>query len=159
MVAWLACPVLPMRGGYHGSMHKSQRFFFSSRRRHTRLVSDWSSDVCSSDLGEFVVPPLRERRDDLPALAAHFLDLTRREGATRARSFSEEALRLLVSHDYPGNVRELRNLVERLALRAAGETITDTDMRAVLPASAPPSLSPAAASVPVAGRSDGTGAA
>jgi len=106
-----------------------------------------------------VVPPLRERRDDLPALAAHFLDLTRREGATRARSFSEEALRLLVSHDYPGNVRELRNLVERLALRAAGETITDTDMRAVLPASAPPSLSPAAAPVPVAGRSDGTGAA
>ncbi|OLE64604.1 MAG: hypothetical protein AUG03_08730 [Acidobacteria bacterium 13_1_20CM_2_68_14] len=94
-----------------------------------------------------VVPPLRSRRDDLPALAAHFLDLTRREGATRARSFSEESLRLLVSYDYPGNVRELRNLIERLALCAAGETITDGEARAVLPAPAPssgPSTAPPA---------------
>jgi two-component system, NtrC family, nitrogen regulation response regulator NtrX len=81
-----------------------------------------------------VVPPLRERRSDLQDLAAHFLGLARREGATRAREFSQEALVLLLAYDFPGNVRELRNLVERLALRASGETISAEDMRAVLPA-------------------------
>ncbi len=94
-----------------------------------------------------VVPPLRDRREDLPALAAHFLDLARREGATRARRFSDEALRILVSHDYPGNVRELRNLVERLALVAAGETVTGEEACAVLPSSAPPAAA-AGARVP-----------
>jgi DNA-binding NtrC family response regulator len=89
-----------------------------------------------------VVPPLRGRRNDLPALAAHFLDLARREGATRARRFSAEALRLLVAYDFPGNVRELRNLVERLALSATGESITEDEARAVLPA--PTSASAAA---------------
>ncbi len=83
------------------------------------------------------VPPLRDRREDLQALASHFLDLARREGATRARGFSDGALGLLVAHDYPGNVRELRNLVERLALLAAGETIVEDEARAVLPPPAP----------------------
>jgi transcriptional regulator with GAF, ATPase, and Fis domain len=90
-----------------------------------------------------VVPPLRERRDDFPVLTAHFLDLARREGATRARGFSQGALAVLISHDYPGNVRELRNLVERVALRAAGETISEEEARAVLPL-------PSRSSVPVA---------
>jgi DNA-binding NtrC family response regulator len=90
-----------------------------------------------------VVPPLRDRREDLPALAEHFLGMARREGATRARRFSEEALRLFVSYDYPGNVRELRNLVERLALRAEGEIITDGEVRDVL---SPPAVLPVGSS-------------
>jgi DNA-binding NtrC family response regulator len=86
------------------------------------------------------VPPLRARREDLPALAAHFLDVARREGVTRARRFSDEALRVLAGHDYPGNVRELRNLVERLALVAGEETITGEEARVVLPGAPAPSL-------------------
>jgi len=94
------------------------------------------------------VPPLRERRDDIPPLAACFLEEARREGATRAARFSEEALALLKQHDYPGNVRELRNLAERLALTATGETVTDEDVRRVLPAgpsAAPPGAPSASA--------------
>ena len=90
------------------------------------------------------VPPLRERRDDIPALAGCFLEEARREGATRAARFSQEALALLRQYDYPGNVRELRNLAERLALTASGETVTDEDVRHVLPAgqSAVPPVAP-----------------
>jgi two-component system nitrogen regulation response regulator NtrX len=93
-----------------------------------------------------VVPPLRERRDDIPPLAACFLDEARREGATRAARFSEEALALLQGYDYPGNVRELRNLAERLALTASGETVTGDDVRHVLPGPSPgvPPAPPAA---------------
>ena len=62
---------------------------------------------------ELRVPALRERRDDIPLLAHHFLALasTRRERAPRG--FTHEALRALARHDWPGNVRELRNVVER----------------------------------------------
>ncbi len=102
------------------------------------------------------VPPLRDRREDIAALAACFLEEARREGATRARGFSEEAIALLQGHDYPGNVRELRNLVERLALGAAGERLTEEEARAVLPlpvtrpapAPAPPAVRPAASDPP-----------
>lgn len=65
-------------------------------------------------------PPLRERREDIPLLAEHFLrDLHRRDGKTVA-GFTPEALALLSSHDYPGNVRELQNEVER-AFRMADD--------------------------------------
>jgi len=66
------------------------------------------------------VPALRERRDDIPALAYHFL-------ATRApqgpRGFTPEALRVLSAHAWPGNVRELRSAVERAVILAEGEYI------------------------------------
>jgi DNA-binding NtrC family response regulator len=94
-----------------------------------------------------VVPPLRDRREDIPALAACFLEEARREGATRARGFSEGALALLRGYDYPGNVRELRNLAERLALTAAGETVSEDDVHHVLPDPPPgvPDAGPGAA--------------
>ncbi len=80
-----------------------------------------------------IVPPLRDRREDIAALAECFLDEARREGATRARGLSDGAIALLQAHDFPGNVRELRNLVERLALGAAGDRLTEEETRAVLP--------------------------
>jgi DNA-binding NtrC family response regulator len=93
-----------------------------------------------------VVPPLRARRDDIAPLAAAFLEEARREGTTRASRFSEDALALLQGYDYPGNVRELRNLAERLALTASGETVTGDDVRHVLPGPSPgvPPAPPAA---------------
>jgi len=68
------------------------------------------------------VPPLRQRTDDIPLLAQHFLDVMNQERGTRVDTISEEALALLVRHDWPGNVRELENLIERLSvLRGEGE--------------------------------------
>jgi len=68
------------------------------------------------------VPPLRERRDDIPALATHFLDRSAREMGKRLR-LSPAAERALVAHDWPGNVRELQNLMERAAVVCRGEMI------------------------------------
>jgi DNA-binding NtrC family response regulator len=63
-----------------------------------------------------VIPPLRERRSDIPLLAEHFLDRVRARNAGRPMSISREAMVALWSYDWPGNVRELENLIERLAI-------------------------------------------
>lgn len=65
------------------------------------------------------LPPLRDRRDDIPLLAAHFLQRQRAGGHTTARSLNGAAVAQLEAHDWPGNVRELRNAVEYAALQAA----------------------------------------
>jgi transcriptional regulator with GAF, ATPase, and Fis domain/CHASE2 domain-containing sensor protein len=71
------------------------------------------------------VPPLRERREDIPLLANHFLSLSSRKLERPVKGFSAEAMDLLVAYDYPGNVRELENEIERLVvLVPEGELIT-----------------------------------
>src|SRR5579863_3411547 len=71
-------------------------------------------------LGQFQlrVPPLRERPEDIVALAEHFLQLK-----TPGKDFSEQAISALLSHSWPGNIRELRNLVARLAMEFSGSEI------------------------------------
>ncbi len=74
------------------------------------------------------VPPLRERREDIPLLVAHFVGvLTNREGVA-PRAISPEAVERLTKLDWPGNVRELRNTIERLLILAAGPRITADDV-------------------------------
>ena len=63
-------------------------------------------------------PPLRERREDIPALAIHFLNHFSTETRKDLRGFTKEAMDLLMKYDWPGNVRELRNVIERLAIMA-----------------------------------------
>ncbi len=70
------------------------------------------------------LPPLRERRDDIPVMAQHFLDRFNLENS-RSAQFSPAAMRVLASCYWPGNVRELENCVERTATMAQGETISD----------------------------------
>ena len=67
------------------------------------------------------LPPLRDRREDIPLLVDHFLRRFADEG--KARSVSREAMDLLLKHDYPGNVRELENLVHRAVVLARGDVI------------------------------------
>ena len=64
------------------------------------------------------VPPLRERRDDIPALAQHFLARCNRELGKHIEGFSADALQVLRDYDWPGNVRELENAVHRAAILA-----------------------------------------
>ena len=64
----------------------------------------------------FFVPPLRERREDIPILARHFLAEFSASYGKRTRELSEPAMEILLRHPWPGNVRELRNLVERLVI-------------------------------------------
>jgi Nif-specific regulatory protein len=70
---------------------------------------------------EIALPPLRERREDVPVLAAHFLDDLAAEHGRRL-VLAKDALEALVAHDWPGNVRQLRNVLERLVV-AHGEGV------------------------------------
>jgi DNA-binding NtrC family response regulator len=78
-------------------------------------------------------PPLRERREDIPALVKHFLELTCRQNNLRRKSIAAAAVERLAAHDYPGNVRELRNLVERLVILAPGDSIDAGQVTEALP--------------------------
>ena len=74
------------------------------------------------------VPPLRERRDDIPLLVRHFTGQMANRERIPTRTFTEDAVNLLVRRDWPGNVRELRNTVERLLILSAGDTVTEADV-------------------------------
>jgi DNA-binding NtrC family response regulator len=76
------------------------------------------------------VPSLRERSEDIPSLAAHFLRIACAANDRRGKSFSEGALAALQKYDFPGNVRELRNVVERLVILVPGDTVHESDVRA-----------------------------
>jgi two-component system nitrogen regulation response regulator NtrX len=74
------------------------------------------------------VPSLRDRREDIPLLAEHFMKGFAREHGKRPKTFDASALGRLQVHSWPGNVRELRNVVERLIIMAQGDLITDRDL-------------------------------
>ncbi len=73
------------------------------------------------------IPPLRERRQDIPELARHFLGAFNRENG-RALRFSEQAMRVITSCNYPGNVRELENCVYRVATMTRGDVIDNINL-------------------------------
>jgi len=78
------------------------------------------------------LPPLRERREDVGTLAAHFLSVAVGRHELPARRFAAVAIRRLAAADWPGNVRQLKNTCERLAITAAGEEITVDEVEAAL---------------------------
>ena len=86
------------------------------------------------------VPPLRERREDVPALAQHFCREFCRANGKREKVISGEALRVLKSYDWPGNVRELKNTIERLVILGEGDTISADDVMLALLRSPSPQI-------------------
>ena len=74
------------------------------------------------------VPPLRDRFEDIPLLADHFMAEFAGEYGRRLKTFHLAATDLLQSYSWPGNVRELRNVIERLVIMVPGETITAADL-------------------------------
>ena len=74
------------------------------------------------------VPPLRERREDIPLLATHFLQELSEGGDAPAKTFSPAALEALTALPWPGNVRELKNFVFRLAILSPGAVIDTADL-------------------------------
>jgi len=73
------------------------------------------------------IPPLRDRRSDIPVLAAHFLDRLQKETGVHYR-LSDASLSLLMSYDWPGNIRELENCMERACALSSGPELNLTDM-------------------------------
>jgi len=80
-----------------------------------------------------VLPPLRERREDIPALIEHFARQVCTQNNWKPIPFSPEAIQVLQSYAWPGNVRELRNIVERLMLMATKGSVTEETVLLTLP--------------------------
>jgi DNA-binding NtrC family response regulator len=81
------------------------------------------------------LPPLRERVEEIPALAVHFAAQVASQNGWRPKHFSPESIQILQRYAWPGNVRELRNIVERVLLLAAAETVSADDVTLALPVS------------------------
>lgn len=79
-----------------------------------------------------VVPPLKERREDIPELAQHFLKMHSEEQGMKPKEFSTQGFEALARHDWPGNIRELRNLIERLLIMVPKPVIDGADVEMFL---------------------------
>lgn len=115
---------------------------FFSRKADVRIVvatnADLESEIKSGrfredlfymlNVVEIIIPPLRERKEDILPIAEHFLAFFARQNHTQAIGFSEKVGDALTSHDWPGNIRELRNTVERAVLLHNGPEIGIQDI-------------------------------
>jgi len=86
---------------------------------------------------EIRIPPLRERREDIPLLADHFVERLAHELGKDVSEISEGALRILLDHNWPGNVRELENAVERAMVTCRGPVLTESDFAFLAQTAAP----------------------
>ncbi len=108
------------------------------------LVKACEADTFRADLYDRLnvvplhIPPLRARREDVPILARHFLEIASKQNDRPGMRIEDEAIGVLVSYSFPGNVRELRNLTERLVILTPDEVIRAADVRNCLPGGAAP---------------------
>ena len=79
-----------------------------------------------------LVPPLRERKEDIPALLIHYMEVYREKFKRDVKGFDEEAIEFLIGYDWPGNVRELTNLVERAVALVTSPVISKCDVSKML---------------------------
>ena len=86
---------------------------------------------------ELTIPPLRQRQEDIPLLAQHFVRLHGKRLGKKKLTLSRDALELLLQHDFPGNVRELENLLEAATALASGERVEAEDLRLAMGAGTP----------------------
>jgi DNA-binding NtrC family response regulator len=90
------------------------------------------------------MPPLRERREDIPVLADYFIHKISSKGKSKSKALSPAAQACLMGHDWPGNVRELENAIERALILGTADVILPED----LPEEIMDAVSPATASAP-----------
>jgi DNA-binding NtrC family response regulator len=74
------------------------------------------------------IPPLRDRKSDIPSLAEHFLSFFSRKFGKEIKQFSDECMKILMNYSWPGNVREFRNVVERSCILTAGDIIDNPEL-------------------------------
>jgi DNA-binding NtrC family response regulator len=104
---------------------------------HAKIASGAFRQDLYFRLARFTVftPPLRERREDVGLLASHFLNLFATEMGIKAPSLSAEALIALEGYHFPGNVRELKNIIERSLIESGGAEIHTRHLHLIPPAS------------------------
>jgi two-component system response regulator HydG len=101
------------------------------------------------------MPPLRDRLDDIPLLAQHFMKQFAARNRKTVKGFTPQAMDLLIKYAWPGNVRELENAVERSVILLTGDYITERELPLSITPAEPKEPSPLAASETGAGRSTG----
>ncbi len=110
------------------------------------LVLACEKDLFRADLYDrlnvlpLAIPPLRARREDIPLLARHFLDLAAKANDRRNVHVTDGALAMLSAYSFPGNVRELRNLIERLVILTPDDEISEDDVKTCLPGGVAPKV-------------------
>ncbi len=127
------------RVGGSKTLHVDVRLVAATNRDLKKLVSEgkfrddlfYRLSVVTVDL-----PPLRDRRDDIPLLVKAFLDEFGRENNKPVRELTTDALNILRAYDWPGNVRELRNAIEQMVVLARAERLTVRDVPAAIRAGA-----------------------
>lgn len=115
------------RLGGKQALHVDFRIVAATNRNLRQLVKEgrFREDLFYRlDVVQIEVPPLRIRRSDIPELADHFLHRCRGTGGKDGLSFDDDALRLLMTYEYPGNVRELEHMIQRAVLLSPGPLIT-----------------------------------
>lgn len=83
------------------------------------------------------IPPLRDRLEDIPLLVQHFVRLFNRREGWEAKRFDESAISRLKSYDWPGNIRELKNILERVLIMTSAPVVTADDLPELLPVAVP----------------------
>ncbi|HVR06792.1 MAG TPA: sigma 54-interacting transcriptional regulator [Thermoanaerobaculia bacterium] len=97
------------------------------------------------------VPPLRERLADIPQLAAFFMETYNEAFRKRVRGLTRGAVARLGAHNWPGNIRELKNVIERAMLLSEGDQLTETDLPQLTRGAQPPGAQPPQVELPAEG--------
>jgi len=119
------------RLGGNASQHSDVRIISATNRNLQELVKD---EAFREDLYYRLnvvvinIPPLRERKDDIPLLIEHFIQKFARDNGKFIEGISSEAMDLLIKYDYPGNVRELENIIERAVVIARDAVVSRADL-------------------------------
>lgn len=119
------------------------RLITATHRNLEKLVAEdrFRSDLFYRlDVSRIHLPPLRQRACDIPALASHFLREMNHVHGRKIQGFTPAALRRLTDHDWPGNIRQLRNTVEAAAIICESDQISERDLRAFHPCASSGSL-------------------
>ena len=112
-------------------VHVDIKFIAASNKDLRRLIAkgNFREDLFYRlNVFPIELPPLRERKEDIPELLNHFLGQNGKNNGRPAKSFSKKAIQALVDYDWPGNVRELENFVERLFIISRGAIIRQEDV-------------------------------
>jgi transcriptional regulator with GAF, ATPase, and Fis domain len=113
--------------GSHQTVHVDVRVIAATHRHLERLIAEgrFREDLYYRlNVISVTVPPLRERKDDIVELALHFLEDANRRTNKSVTQIEESALEALMNHSWPGNIRELENVIERAVVLAEGPRIT-----------------------------------
>ncbi len=127
-------------GGGAEPVHADVRLIAATNRNMPAAVAngDFREDLYYRlDVLPLRLPPLRERREDIPVLARHFISASASRSGRRVTGISSDAAAILLNYDWPGNVRQLKNVVQRAVAFASGETIQPKDLPDVVFAPSP----------------------